>query len=95
MMALLLVMTVCLLVDAALAYRLRQTLNDHDATVPDPQGKRMHHPTARWVLHDVVGMHVRCQAGQGPMVLHRTEEPQHWLRRLGKPDRQFYEVRYA
>jgi transposase len=95
MMALLRVMTVCLLVDAALEDRLRQALNDHEATFPDHKGKRIQHPTARWVFHDLVGIHVRCQAGQWPMVLNLTAEPQHLLRLLGKPYMQLYDVRYS
>jgi transposase len=47
-MALLMVMTVCWLVYAALEYRIRQALTDHAATFPDQQGKRMQSPTARW-----------------------------------------------
>ena len=50
-MALLMVMTVCLLVYAALEYRIRKTLKDHDATFPDQKGKPIQNPTARWVFH--------------------------------------------
>jgi hypothetical protein len=89
------VMTVCRLVYAALESRLRQARKDHAATCPDQTGKRMHQPTAQWVLHALVGMHWLGQAGQGPMVLHRTEAQQHVLRRLGTPYRQFYDVRYS
>jgi transposase len=95
MMALLRVMTVCRLVYAALKYRIRQALKDHEATCPDHKGQRIQHPTARWVLHYVVGIHWRCQAGQWPMVLNLTEEHQHLRRLLGKPDMQFYDVRYS
>jgi hypothetical protein len=94
-MARLMVMTVGWLVDAAVAYRIRHARNDHEATGPDPQGQRSHHPTARWVFHDVVGIHLRCQAGQWPMVLHRTEEHPHWLRLLGPPSMRLYDVRYS
>ena len=86
-------MTVCRLVDAALEYRLRQARKDHEATVPDHQGQRIHHPTARWVLQYFVGLHWRCQAGPWPLVRHLTEEQQHLLRLLGTPYRQFYAVR--
>jgi transposase len=92
-MALLLVMTVCLLVDAALEYRIRQALKDHEAPFPDQKGQRMHHPTARWVFHYVGGIHVLCQAGQWPMVLNLTEEHQHWLRLRGPPYMRLYDVR--
>jgi hypothetical protein len=57
-MALLLVMTVCLWVYAAVDYRIRHARKDHAATCPDHRGQRSHQPTARWVFHDVVGMHV-------------------------------------
>jgi transposase len=57
-MALLMVMTVCLLVYAALEYRIRQALKDHQATFPDQKGKPIHNPTARWVFHYFVGIHL-------------------------------------
>jgi transposase len=94
-MALLMVMTVCLLVYAALEYRIRNALKDHEATFPDQQGKRIQQPTARWVFHYFVGIHLLCQAGHWPMVLNLTEEHQHLLRLLGKPYMQFYDVRYS
>jgi transposase len=45
------VMTVCLLVYAALEYRIRTALKEHAATFPDQKGKRIQNPTARWVFH--------------------------------------------
>jgi transposase len=47
MALLMMMMTVCLLVYAALEYRIRRVLTDHAATFPDQQGKRMQPPTAR------------------------------------------------
>ena len=40
-MALLMVMTVCLLVYAALEYRIRTVLKEQEATFPDQKGKRI------------------------------------------------------
>jgi hypothetical protein len=94
-MALVLVMTVGLLVYAALEYRLRTALRDHEATFPDQQGKRLQHPTARWGFHGFVGMHWLCQAGQWPMVLHLTAEHQPLLRLLGQPSMRLDEVGYS
>jgi transposase len=94
-MALLMVMTVCVLVYAALEYRLRQGLNAQAATFPAQRGKRIQHPTARWVFHYCVGIHVRCQAGQWPIVLNLTTEHQHWLRLLGQPYMALYDVQYS
>ena len=84
-MALLMVMTVCLLVSAALEYRMRHARKNHGATFPNQQGIPVQNPTARWVLHYVVGIHVLLIPGQWPLVLNRTEAHQHLLKLLGKP----------
>lgn len=56
LMALLRVMTVCVLVDAALEERMRTARKAHAATCPDPNGTRLQNPTARGVCHAWVGM---------------------------------------
>jgi len=83
-MALLRVMTVCLLVYAALEYRIRTVLKGHEATFPDHKGKRIQNPTARWVFHSFVGIHVLYIPGQGRIILNLTDEHQHLLQLLGK-----------
>ena len=94
-MALLMVMTVCLLVYAALAYRIRQALKAHEATLPDQKGKRIPKPTARWRFHYFAGIHLLWQAGQWPIVRNLTEEQQNLLRLLGQPYMRFYDVKYS
>jgi transposase len=89
-MALLMVMTVCLLVYAALEYRIRKALQDHEATFPDQKGKPTQNPTARWVFHYFVGIHVLYIPGQGLLVLNLTAEHQHLLQLLGKRYEWFY-----
>ena len=89
-MALLMVMTVCLLVYAALAYRIRQALKEHGATFPDQTGKRIQNPTARWVCHYFVGIHVLYSPGQGLMMLNLTDEHWHLRQLLGKRYAWFY-----
>ena len=89
-MALLMVMTVCLLVYAALEYRIRNALKHHGATFPHQKGTPGQHPTARWIFHYCVGIHVRFIPGQWPLVLKLTEEPQQLLKLLGKPYERFY-----
>ena len=49
-MALLMLMTVCLLVYAALEYRIRTALKAHGATFPDQKGNPTQTPTARCVF---------------------------------------------
>jgi transposase len=89
-MALLMVMTVCLLVYAALEYRIRHALQEHEATFPNQKGKRIQSPTARWVFHYFVGIHVLYIPGQGLFVLNLTDEHLHLLQLLGKRYVWFY-----
>jgi hypothetical protein len=89
-MALLMVMTVCLLVYAALEYRIRNTLKDHGVTFPNQKGTPVQNPTARWVFHSCVGIHVLLIPGQWPLVLNLTEEHQQLLKLLGTPYERCY-----
>jgi transposase len=89
-MALLMVMTVCLLVYAALEYRIRTVLKEHGATFPDQKSKRIQNPTARWVFHYFVGIHVLYIPGQGLLILNLTDEHWHLLQLLGKRYAWFY-----
>ena len=89
-MALLMVMTVCLLVYAALEYRIRQALKGHDATFPNQKGQPIQNPTARWVFQYFVGIHLLLIPGQWPLTLNLTEEHQQLLRLLGEPYERFY-----
>jgi transposase len=89
-MALLMVMTVCLLVYAALEYRIRQALKDHGATFPNQKGKPVQNPTARWVFHYFVGIHLLLIPQQWPIVVNLTEEHQHLLQLLGDRYAGFY-----
>jgi hypothetical protein len=88
-MALLRVMTVCLVVYAAVAYRIRATLRTHEATIPDQQGQPTQTPTARWVFRYVVGIHLLLIPGEGPLVLNLTDPHEHLLHLLGEPDKAF------
>jgi transposase len=89
-MALLMVMTVCLLVYAALEYRIRKALVDHGETFPHQTGKPIQNPTARWVFHSFVGIHLLRMPGEGAMVLNLNDEHRQVLRLLGKPYEGFY-----
>jgi transposase len=89
-MALLMVMTVCLLVYAALEYRIRKALTTQQATFPNQKGQSIQKPTARWVFQYFVGIHLLCRPGEWPLVLNLTETHQHLLRLLGQPYEAFY-----
>jgi transposase len=90
LMALLMVMTVCLLVYAALEYRIRQTLRAHEATFPNQQGQPSQNPTTRWVFQYFGGIHLLSRPGQRPLVLNLNETHEHLLRLLGRPYTAFY-----
>jgi ABC-type Fe3+ transport system permease subunit len=68
-MALLMVMTVCLLVYAALEYRIRKALKEHETAFPDQKGNRIQNPTARWVFRHFVGVQVLYLPQQWPIVI--------------------------
>jgi transposase len=90
LMALLMVMTVCLLVYAALEYRIRQTLRAHEATFPNQKGQPIQNPTTRWVFQYFGGIHLLSRPGQSPFVLNLHETHEHLLRLLGRPYTAFY-----
>jgi transposase len=89
-MALLMVMTVCLLVYAALEYRIRKALKDQDATFPNQKGHPVQNPTARWVFQYFVGIHLLRICGEGAFVLNLNDQHQQLLRLLGRSYEAFY-----
>lgn len=72
-MALMMVMTLCLLVYAALEYRLRQALQQHDQTFPNQKGQPTRTPTARWVFQCFTGIHLLVTAQEQLLVLNLNE----------------------
>jgi transposase len=58
-------MTVCLLVYAALEYRIRKGLTDSQATFPSQKGQPGQNPTARWVFQYFGGIHLLRIPGEG------------------------------
>lgn len=90
-MALMMVMTLCLLVYAALEYRLRQALKEQQQSFPNQKGQPVQNPTMRWIFQLFVGIHLLViQTGQ-ILVLNLKEHHQQVLRLLGPP----YEALYS
>jgi transposase len=73
-MALLMVMTVCLLVYAALEDRIRTGLTTSQATFPSQKGQPGQNPTARWVFQYFGGIHLLRIPGEGAFVLNVTDQ---------------------
>jgi transposase len=83
-MALLMAMTVCLLVYAALEFRIRQTLQENNATVPDQKGKATAKPTTRWVFELMLDVHLLRVPQQNQLItLNLKREVRSLLRLLG------------
>ena len=61
-------MTLCLLVYAALEYRIREALKQHTQTCPNPKGQPIRTPTARWGFQGFTGSPLLAIA-QGPVLV--------------------------
>lgn len=89
-MALLMVMTLCLLVYAALEYRLRQRLEQSKEQFPDQKGKLIDRPTMRWVFQYFQGIDLLLLPGQPDTVVNRDGHHILVLQLLGSSYEQLY-----
>ena len=89
-MALLMVMTICLLVYAALEYRIRQALKEHQEYFPDQKGNEIQNPTVRWVFQVFAGIHILVIDQLYELVLNLNQYQLELLRLLGENYEQFY-----
>jgi transposase len=71
-MAMLMVMTLCLMVYAALQHRIRQGLQADKRSYPNQKGKPTQRPTARWIFQSFEGIHV-LHVGSQHLVLNVEE----------------------
>lgn len=89
-MALLMVMTLCLMVYAALEWRIRQGLDEAEATIADQKGKPTARPTARWVFYVFEGIDVLAIGGER-LVLNLRAPHETVLHVLGLRYRTYYQ----
>jgi transposase len=87
--ALLMVMTLCLLVYAALEYRIRKTLKEKGQTFPDQKGKPTPKPTARWVFHAFSGIDLLLMESKR-IILNLKDRHTALLSVLGPPYEKYY-----
>ena len=81
-MALLMVMTLCLLVYSALEWRIREGLQAHDLAFPDQKGNPTQRPTARWVFQVFHGIHLLLD-GSREVILNMKERHEKIVTVLG------------
>jgi len=83
-MALTMVMTVCLLVYAALEHRMRKSLMDNDSSFPNQTGKMINNPTIRWVFQYFQNIQVIYLQKTKAAVLNINGHHQNLLQLMGK-----------
>jgi len=83
-MALMMIMTLCLLIYGALEYRIRQSLQQHQQTFPTQLGTTTAKPTARWVFQFFAGIHVLLIDSCREVILNCNEYHYQLLKLLGE-----------
>jgi len=88
--ALLMVMTTCLMIYAALEHQIRKKLKEQDRYFPDQRKKPGQNPTARWVFQCFENVTVLYLEDQKPIVINFKERQQTIVDSLGDIYQQIY-----
>lgn len=88
--ALLMIMTLCLLVYAAIEYKVRTKLHENGEKFLDQKKKPTQNPTARWVFFCFIGLHVIYINGKKQEVTNLKERHRVILHCLGPPYQKIY-----
>ena len=88
--ALLMVMTICLLVYAALEMRIRTLLKTVAAFFPNQTGKKIQNPTVRWFFSYFHGIHILIAHGAERMILNLNENHVLLVELMGKEYEKYY-----
>jgi transposase len=89
-MALMMVMTLCLVVYAALEFRIRAALRESGGAFPNQKGKLIKNPTVRWVFQFFSGIHVLIVDGVRELVSNLNDFHVFLLDLLGVDYRRLY-----
>jgi transposase len=89
-MALMMVMTLCLVVYAALEFRIRAALRESGGAFPNQKGKLIKNPTVRWVFQFFSGIHVLIVDGVREFVSNLNDFHVFLLDLLGVDYRRLY-----
>ncbi|MEI6065335.1 MAG: IS1634 family transposase [Pseudanabaena sp. ELA748] len=89
-MALMMIMTLCLLVYAALEHRIRDALKTNHHVFPDQKGKAITNPTTRWVFQFFGGIHLLAINQVQTLVLNLNAHHLSLLKLLGKQYEEIY-----
>lgn len=83
MVALMMIMTLCLLVYSALEYVTRTLLKEKGVTFPNQINKEVQNPTMRWIFECFEGIHVLYLTDNQEVVLNLKEEHHRIIQLLG------------
>jgi transposase len=89
-MALMMIMTLCLLVYSALEHRIRKALKESNEEFPNQQGKLIKNPTARWVFQFFTGIHLLRGQETQMIILNLNEYHRILIDLLGERYQLFY-----
>ena len=84
------VMTMCLMVYAAIQHRIRHELNRQNRTFPDQKKKPYQNPTGRWVFYCFEGIHVLTVNGAEKFVVGINDEQSTIIAVLGQTYQSIY-----
>ena len=90
MVAIMMIMTLCLLVYAALEYVTRRLLKQENLTFPNQVNKEVQNPTMRWIFESFEGIHILYSIDNEGIVLNLKEKHRRIIQLLGKNYLQFY-----
>ena len=88
--ALLMVMTICLLVYAAIEYKVREKLRQNGEHFLNQKKKPAQNPTSRWIFFCFLGLHIVFVDGKKREVTNLKERHRIILRCLGPPYQKLY-----
>lgn len=90
MMAIMMVMTLCLLVYSALEYTTRTLLKEKKLMFPNQLGKPIQNPTMKWIFEYFEGIHILYLPDKQQIVLNMNEHQKLILQLLGKQYLKYY-----
>ena len=90
-MALMMVMTLCLMVYAALEYKIRQSMKAASMPFPNQLGKPIYNPTSRWIFEYFYGIHALVIDEMKTVILNLNDVQKSLLNLLGH----FYQKAYS
>ena len=89
-MALMMILTVCLMVYSALEYRIRKELKEKNETFPDQKNTPIQNPSCRWVFQFFKGIHLLVIGKNNNIFLNINQNHRELLKLLGSNYESFY-----